>query len=325
MRQPLFRDDRSRKESYHKDDRSKKDSYHREDRSKNRSKKDSYYGDDRLKKEAYHRDNRLKKESYHRDDRSRKDLYHRDDHQKKYSSLRKDKNKSEYQSSHGNHQSRRAALSYDKYGLARERSSYKDSRATTSHKRLHHELRDSSFRRTRSKRERYSSEEPEIRQKRLKLEAIRLEQEARDQIKLSKEETKRLDKEFRQYNISRGRATLAEVRQGNTNRDAWADKYVELEKAKSNIRRHERVGNLLQHVPGVQQALHEQADRLKAGPDSLKQEMAKLKSEGKYDEELNSLHHFEETQKWWGYRDKVNKHADLIYANEEKLRKYGKL
>ncbi|MCO5613774.1 hypothetical protein L7F22_068052 [Adiantum nelumboides] len=295
MRQPSSRDDRSKKESYHKDDRSKKESYHKDKLSKNRSKKDSYHRDDRSKKESYHKDDRSSSKKYPSKE-ARGDL------QRRYELLRKDRHEHKYQRSlRSGDRSRRAERSHDKDDRKKDRYSNKHRSTAKVHKRIS-ELRKDKTRENVPKRNPRSF--------RSKSEEETLVRNAEEKLKSSEAELKRLNKEYDQYNITRDRAREAKIPPGNTKHEAWAEKYIEMETAKSNIRRHERVGNLLQHVPALQQALHGQADRLKAKPDRLEEEMAKLKSVGKHDWFLEYNDTFKENRINWEHHKQVKKHED---------------
>ncbi|PWN35372.1 uncharacterized protein FA14DRAFT_40677 [Meira miltonrushii] len=258
--------------------------------------------DDRLRKEIDHSDSRSRKEPYRREphrsvDRPRKELYPKDDRKRKYESFRKNEDEPQYQKSQKSYRSTRSESSRWKY------HSDKDSRTFRSQK---------------------PSVESVERQQLLKEEASRIRRNSRKDIKTSKEEIKRLTKEFNQFHDARLAADRAEIRVGNTVRDAWAGKYIELETAKSNIRRHERAGNYLHHTPAVSQALHEQADKLKAGPERLEAEMADLKSKGKHDEGLEWIHNYKHIQEHNEFLDKVNRHAGSIFMDKQLLRKYKK-
>lgn len=141
-------------------------------------------------------------------------------------------------------------------------------------------------------------------------------QKAQKKIRLSREEMKRLDKDYDRYAISRDRASVAGLLPGNTNRDAWASKYIEMETTTSNIRRYERAGNYLRYTPALRQALHEQADRLKAKPEQIEEEMAELKRQGKHDDALTRHHLHQQRQDRQRYRAEIKKHRKLLSQNE---------
>ncbi|PWN35375.1 uncharacterized protein FA14DRAFT_189349 [Meira miltonrushii] len=162
------------------------------------------------------------------------------------------------------------------------------------------------------------------RQNRMTQDEYKLVQNTRKNLESSEKELKRLHKDHAQFTIPRSEADKAKLPKGHTNRNAWADKFVELEKAKSNIRRHERAGNYLQHVPGVSQALHEQADRLKNGTNRLESDMVKLKSEGSHDEDLKNDHDGKEYLKKWNYDKKVEKYNHLIDMDKSIISRQGK-
>ncbi|PWN35373.1 uncharacterized protein FA14DRAFT_154788 [Meira miltonrushii] len=162
------------------------------------------------------------------------------------------------------------------------------------------------------------------RQKFLKDKSSRIRRTAREEIKSSKAEIKKLKKHYYQFHDSRIAADGAKIQRGNTIRDAWADKYIELETVKSNIRRHERSGNYLQHIPAIHQALHEQANKMKDIPNRLEKEMSDLKSKGRVDTNQYWEHSLEESQKYWKFRDEVDQHKDLIRFNKKSLRKLEK-
>ncbi|PWN35376.1 uncharacterized protein FA14DRAFT_184591 [Meira miltonrushii] len=277
-----------------------------------RSRKTPSYQNDRSRREPNQR------KPYNRDDRLGKKSYHRDERQTKYESARKGKYEIKYQDSYNRDRLRKS--SYRLHRLQKGNNSDKDSYAA----KFRSNAVDSFAATIGRKRRDRSSMEAAERQDRMTNYEYELVQIARKNLESSEKELKRLHKDHAQFTISRVEADKAEVPKGHTNRNAWADKFVELEKAKSNVRRHETAGNYLQHVPGVSQALHEQADRLKNGANRLESEMVKLKSEGSHDEDLKDDHHGKEYLKKWNYDKKVENYKHLIALDKSMISRQGK-
>ncbi|PWN34130.1 uncharacterized protein FA14DRAFT_180758 [Meira miltonrushii] len=139
---------------------------------------------------------------------------------------------------------------------------------------------------------------------------------ARVEMDNSKNEIKRLTHLHRQHTEAIEASKKAEVHFGHSNHKEWTNKYAQLQRAETNIGRHERMANILEeHHNPISQALRERADKLKQMPPQIQNEMAMLKKHSKHNPELEDTHYFEDQRKRRKYDEDITRHSDRSLKN----------
>lgn len=144
-------------------------------------------------------------------------------------------------------------------------------------------------------------------------------------LKVLKSKISKNANDYYTHAYSSDAAQNANVHLGNSNLDAWKDKYVERYKTTANARRHKLVAKLLQDNTHVSQAMSERAEHLKERTKDIGGQMKTLANTGKFDPELYPKHLKDVKKKYRKFENKdfkLKDQADKVYyfldANGEK-------